>query len=241
MQPYAFPYAGYFGLLASVEDFVFYDDVSYIKQGWINSNFIASNGRKLQFSMPVSKGSSNRKIADVELNDLPRFKKKFLRTLEQSYSRAPFFDAGWEYVNSVLKHDFRYIAELAKTSVLEASSRLEISPRFHSSSISFGCSLGEPPHERLIHIGKTLGKSTYVNPINGASLYRSEEFSAQGLALKFLSPRLPPYLQQGIPSFLGHLSVIDLFMNMRAEDVAAYIREFDLTNGQPTNTSSDTV
>ncbi|MDX9930187.1 MAG: WbqC family protein, partial [Bacteroidales bacterium] len=40
MQPYIFPYLGYFQLIQSVDRFVLYDDVNYVKGGWVNRNFI---------------------------------------------------------------------------------------------------------------------------------------------------------------------------------------------------------
>ncbi len=50
MQPYIFPYIGYFNLIHSVDKFVFFDDVNFIKRGWINRNKIISNKSEFLFS-----------------------------------------------------------------------------------------------------------------------------------------------------------------------------------------------
>ena len=62
MQPYVFPYVGYFSLIHASEAFVFYDDVSFIKQGWINRNRILINGVVSYFTIPVKDISSFNKI-----------------------------------------------------------------------------------------------------------------------------------------------------------------------------------
>ena len=40
MQPYFFPYIGYFQLMKAVDCFVFYDDAQFMKGGWVNRNRI---------------------------------------------------------------------------------------------------------------------------------------------------------------------------------------------------------
>ena len=52
MQPYIFPYLGYFQLVNCVDTFVFYDDVNFIKRGWINRNKILINGKEVLLSFP---------------------------------------------------------------------------------------------------------------------------------------------------------------------------------------------
>ena len=46
MQPYFFPYIGYWQLIKNVDKYVVYDDVNYIKGGWINRNNFLINGQK---------------------------------------------------------------------------------------------------------------------------------------------------------------------------------------------------
>ena len=87
MQPYFFPYLGYFQLMSAVDKFVLYDDVTFIKQGWINRNNIRINNEKKLITLPLKKISSNKKIVDVELNKLEikkwyiKFKKSLVQNL----------------------------------------------------------------------------------------------------------------------------------------------------------------
>ena len=67
MQPYVFPYLGYFHLIEASNLFVFYDDVNYITRGWINRNRILLNGKDFLFTIPVSKASQNKLINEITL------------------------------------------------------------------------------------------------------------------------------------------------------------------------------
>jgi hypothetical protein len=60
MQPYFFPYLGYFQLVQAVDHFVFYDDVMFIKKGWINRNRILMQGNEFLFTIPLEKQSQNK-------------------------------------------------------------------------------------------------------------------------------------------------------------------------------------
>ncbi|HAQ27933.1 MAG TPA: hypothetical protein DCQ80_18530, partial [Pseudomonas sp.] len=45
MQPYLFPYLGYFQLIAHSDAFVLGDDLQYVKASWINRNRVLVNGQ----------------------------------------------------------------------------------------------------------------------------------------------------------------------------------------------------
>lgn len=85
MQPYIFPYIGYFQLINAVDIFVIYDGVAFIKQGWINRNRILVNGHEHMFNIKLIVGSSsNKKINEFEIltkND------KLLRTSIQKSNK----------------------------------------------------------------------------------------------------------------------------------------------------------
>ena len=53
MQPYIFPYIGYFQLIADVDIFIVYDNIKYTKKGWINRNRMLQYGKDIMFSLPL--------------------------------------------------------------------------------------------------------------------------------------------------------------------------------------------
>ena len=65
MQPYFFPYLGYYQLIKAVDKFVIYDDVNFIKGGWINRNKILLNGTAFMVNVPMQGASSFKKINDA--------------------------------------------------------------------------------------------------------------------------------------------------------------------------------
>lgn len=91
MQPYLFPYLGYYQLMSSVDKFIIYDDVSYIKNGWINRNRILVNGNAHYFTVPVIGGVV---IIKLILSKLTRQKKRLsIKSLLQLNKpiKNPFF------------------------------------------------------------------------------------------------------------------------------------------------------
>ena len=69
MQPYFLPYIGYFQLINAVDVFVVYDDVNYIKKGWINRNNILVNGEGFLFNIPLQEVSQNKSINQINIEE----------------------------------------------------------------------------------------------------------------------------------------------------------------------------
>src|SRR5690348_8607703 len=92
MQPYFFPYIGYFQLIRAVDKFIFYDDVAFIKQGWINRNRLLVAGAPYLFSVPLTTPSSFQSIRETKVSreQYGRWEKKFMATLSHCYREAPY-------------------------------------------------------------------------------------------------------------------------------------------------------
>ena len=117
MQPYIFPYLGYFQLINAVDDFVFYDDVHFIKRGWINRNQILVNGNEFLFSVPLIKASQNKLINEIEVKLDEKWLVQFYLTLEQNYVHAPYFKETFQLIKRVFSSEFITISDLAIASV----------------------------------------------------------------------------------------------------------------------------
>ncbi len=212
MQPYLFPYIGYFQLVSAVDIFVVYDDVNYMKQGWVNRNNVLVDNKAHRFTLPVKAASSFALIKDVEVD--PRayrpWREKFLRTLTQAYSKAPYVKKVTELVSSVLKVDATHIAEISRDSVFAVSAEIGLSPCFVPSSRTFG-NADLKAQVRVLDICRQVGAGQYVNAIGGTELYRSSAFKEAGCSLSFLKPGLSHYNQFKGP-FVAGLSIIDVLM-----------------------------
>ena len=88
MQPYFFPYLGYFQLLAHVDVFVVHDDTQYVKQSWINRNRILEHGVAAYLTLPVAGGSHRQLICDKRLHEPRRHSRKLLERIRRLPRRA---------------------------------------------------------------------------------------------------------------------------------------------------------
>lgn len=228
MQPYLFPYIGYFQLIKYADKFVFYDDVDYIKQGWVNRNQILVNKRPLMFTLPLEKASSFTQIKDTKIH--PQIYKKwvvkFCKTLEQNYKNAPYFDLIYPIILEIFK-DQSNISELSIKSVEMVSEYLELETKYLISSIAFSEFNKLERAERLIEITKDLKGTTYVNMIGGNSLYTKEVFEKKGIKLEFLQHGLSKYSQSSEDFYPG-LSIIDVLMNCDKSEINTLLNQFDI-------------
>ena len=164
MQPYLFPYLGYFQLVRAVDTFVFYDDVAFNRRGWILRNRILVHGEPHLFSVPVKRASSGTPInrTYVATQRYPRWRRRFLETLRRSYARSRSLEPVLDLVSRVLTEDPDDVASLAERSVRECCSYLGIDVKFLVSSVDFPAA-GARGVERIVGICRTAGASSYVN------------------------------------------------------------------------------
>ena len=229
MQPYLFPYIGYFQLIQAVDKFVVYDDVNYIKQGWINRNRILNHGEPLTFTVPLSKAGSFAKINEVQINPnlYEGWKNKFLKTLELNYKKAPYFSESYDLIHKVLsEEDCPSISELAVESLLAVCKHLGIQKEFVVSSTLYN-NQNLSGKDRVIDICRQEDATHYINPSGGQMLYNKEYFREKGLELSFIKS-LPLKYSQFKNEFVPWLSIIDVLMFNPVEDVRVLLNEYEL-------------
>ena len=227
MQPYLFPYIGYFQLINSVELFVIYDDVKYIKNGWINRNKILYHGQEHLFTFGLKRSSSYLYIKDKYFSDSHKTESEnFLRLLYDSYSKAPYYSDTSQIIEEILYTTDQNIATKIRESIIKICGYLDISTSFYVSSqlIKDNQLKGE---ERVIEINKVLGADYYINPIGGKELYSRERFLNAGIILKFLKPSITSYNQFN-HKFVSSLSIIDVLMFNSREKVKKMLEEYEL-------------
>lgn len=229
MQPYLFPYIGYFQLLHSVDRFVVYDDVAFIKQGWIARNRILINGGASFFTVPVRHASSFSSIRDTGIDDSPqsrRWVEKLLKRFDNAYRRAPEFARVFPLVESVFRRPAEHVSELAVASLRVVAEFLDIQTTWIETSAGYG-NAHLHGQERVVSICRTEGASEYVNPMGGVEIYAAEAFASEGVRLRFLRSREMTYRQFGAP-FVPWLSIIDVLMFNPRDVVRRQLDEYDL-------------
>lgn len=217
MQPYLFPYFGYFQLVAAVDRFVFYDDVNFIKNGWINRNRLLLSNQVSYFTFPLSGASPFSKINQVLVKSEGPWRRKISESLRYSYSKAPNFSLINEIFLDILYSDELGIAELAKRSVVSVSSYLGLNAGFVMSSAGYnnsdlnGC-------DRILDICSKEQASQYYNLPGGRALYDELLFVSKGIGLRFVEPKFTQYRQMS-QVFQSGLSIIDMLMFVDRESV----------------------
>lgn len=228
MQPYLFPYIGYFQLMHAADRFVVYDDVNYMKQGWVNRNRILVSGAPHLFTMPIAEASAYARINQLALHGTtyPKWRGKFIATIRQAYARAPFRDTVLEVVEQVLPPGPTTLQATLLNGLRHVQAYIGATSVLIPSSQPYGnAQLGGT--DRVLDICKYEGASTYVNAIGGKTLYDKANFKAHGIDLFFLRSR-PIEYRQGKHNFVPNLSILDVMMWNAPEQIKEWLGEYDL-------------
>ena len=210
MQPYLFPYIGYFQLIQAADRFVVYDDVNYIKGGWINRNRILIGGEARYFTLPPRGASPNKRIYEIPLGDVAFWRKKFLKALQQEYRRAPHFEETFGLVEKLCHYETGNLAEFLLNSLKGVCEWLGIETEVVPSSRAYG-NAKLRGQARVLDICLREKADVYINPIGGRSLYSADEFRERGVELRFLESRTVEYPQDR-REFVPQLSIVDVMM-----------------------------
>lgn len=209
MQPYVLPYIGYFQLIKLVDHFVFYDDVNFIKKGWINRNRILINNQPSYFTIPCCKISQNSLIGNIKIEER-NFRSKLLKTISMAYKKAPYFNEAFTVLEDIMQANTSAISDFAVNSVTKICNFLEIKKNFHLSS-SLVYQRDGNAEDKIISICRLLKTTEYINMINGRDLYSEDRFSKENIKLSFLQGKITPYKQFN-NEFIPALSIIDVMM-----------------------------
>lgn len=250
MQPYFFPYIGYFQLIHAVDTFMLHDNVNYIKNGWVNRNRLLVRKQDPGFVIaPIRKESksSYRKIRDARLAN-EHWRTPLLKHIRRNYRRSPYFPEVYPLLEDILTFDTEFLSELNKKGIIDicrfldietpiiadVSSFDELEVRLQQEDIAHRNGSNDLALQiqarrvvRIVEICRTLGADTYINSIGGKTLYDKATFSDHGIALFFVKAR-PFTYPQPATTFHPSLSIIDVLMNCGKHKTKALLESYDL-------------
>ena len=232
MQPYFFPYLGYWQLMNAVDRYVIYEDVNYIKGGRVNRNAILTNGEAHNFNLPLVGASPNKHINEVQVNNNPYEQQKLLRTLEMCYKKAPYYQDVLPLLKDILTQETDNLGQYLVYQIKHVAAFLGMGTEFIvSSEMEKDCSLKS--HDKVISICKLLGATEYFNSITGVPLYEPhrELFEAAHIELRFPKMRKVEYKQYK-NEFVPNLSIIDVMMFNSQEECRSLLQEYDFVDEQ---------
>lgn len=210
MQPYFFPYIGYWQLINAVDKFIIYDNIQYTKNGWIRRNRILLNGEDKMISIPLKKDSDFLDINKRFLSDIDKGRGKIINQIKMAYSKSPEFENVFPIIERAISKEEKNLFDYIYSTIKVIIDYLEIKTEIIiSSDINMDHSLKNK--DRVVKICKKVEATEYLNPIAGIELYNKEEFKSQGIQIKFLKTEVTEY-KQFDNTFIPNLSIIDILM-----------------------------
>ena len=215
MQPYTFPYIGYFQLINYVDKWVIFDDTQYISKGWINRNRMLHPDVKKEwqyFTVPVKKHSRESRINNIEINDNLEWRDELLRKLTSYKKKAPFYAETVEFIGDCINFKCSSLSEWVVYTLKSTCNYLEV-PFEYSIFSKENINTKKITHagQWALEISSVMDAEEYVNPPGGYSIFDENEFLAKNIKLRFLKPNLKPYVQRR-GYFVPGLSIIDVMM-----------------------------
>ncbi len=232
MQPYFFPYLGYFELIRRTDRWVVFDTAQYTRKSWMNRNRIHHPTDGWQYiHAPVRHAPLGAAIHSIQLLDRPGARDRLLRQLAHYQGRAPHY----RQVENVVGNAFSRASDdsllaLNIATLASVCDYLEIP--FHwqlASGIDLGPLPIEHPGQWALRIATQLGASEYLNPPGGRDLFQPEEWRAANIRLRFTNLPTLRYACHPYP-FIEHLSILDVLMWCSPAQVRDALSDHALSN-----------
>jgi hypothetical protein len=230
MQPYFFPYLGYFQLIASVERGVIFDTAQYGRKSWMNRNrMLDGKGGTQYINVPVS-ASLGTSIQAATVIDHQAALQRILGQLDLYRTKAPFH----AQVTELLRETFNAVngnglAELNVQSLKVTCDYLGLPFGWTAlSSMDLQLPPITHPGQWALEISSRMGATRYINAPGGREIFTVSEWHDRQIDLYFLD--LTPFQYNTAPyDFIENLSILDVLMWNEPDQVMAFIREHTRT------------
>ena len=210
-QPMLFPWVGMLEQARLADTFVHYEDVQFSKGSFTNRVQIKTAQGATWLTVPLECVRHGSQIADIRVNDSTRFREKHLRTLQQSYARAPHCAAMMSVVEGVYRTRSPWLSDLAIASSEALWDVFDIRPTLVLSSSSLG--IGGGSSQRVLHICEALGATHYVSGHGGRNYLDHESFAERGISIGYMKYEMLEFAQQH-GEFTPFVSALDLLANV---------------------------
>jgi len=215
MQPYFFPYIGYFQLIDSVDTYVNLDHVAFMKRSYMTRNII--NGQPIRIE--IKSGSQNKKCNEVFVNLNEKNIKKFKKTIEMLYSKSIYYNDITNIIFPIFDNFNQTISKFNLEIIKSICNYLDITTKIVNTSEG----ITDLKREfGLIDITKKFNETTYVNAIGGKKLYSKEVFKENGIDLKFI--------EMGDVKFDNkYASILDLLFKYDKEYIKKELKKYEIS------------
>jgi len=243
MQPYLFPYVGYFQLIKHSDVFISYEYVQFMKRSWITRNRILDKGKgePIYISIPVRKQSPNKLIYDVLIDEQKDWRSELLNLVYYNYKKAKYFEEMYAFIKEILSFESEKIYKLNTHLITSICSKLNISSSKIIDANEFGPEIESNILDeiesasvdlktlRIIKMCKYFGADSYLNPVGGSAIYHLNDFKKHDINLIFQKINDHSYNQFN-GSFEKRLSIVDALMHVGFSGVNSMISKPDFVD-----------
>lgn len=212
MQPYFLPYIGYWQLIRYVDIFIIFDDVNYIKKGYVDRNVVLGRNGLCSLKIKVIRASQNRLINELQIDaDQSHLWEK----IKNCYPRRSLESEAGILLKSIIDNKELNLARYLEQSIRAITKYLEIDTQIMRSSDIPSDSSGK---NKIIPLVNHVRGKTYVNLPGGRNLYTEDMFVENQIALEFFDPVISAYPQTR-SDFTPNLSIADVLLNLPRDKV----------------------
>ena len=211
-QPTYLPWQGYFGLIDFVDEFVFLENVQFVKRSWQQRNKIRDKNKEIILSIPVeSKNKYYQKIYEVKLYEFEKSRKKHIQIIKSSYSKSKYFKIYFPNYEKIMNKNYSKLSDLNKSLIIHFCKELKIKTKittdtsynFKSKNIDYLKDICLK--KRGLEYISTLGSKNYLGDL--------DFFPNTEIKIRFFNFKDVEYIQSN-DDFLPKLSILDLLFNL---------------------------
>jgi len=232
MQPYFFPYSGYFSLIKATNKWIVFDTSQHANYSWMNRNRILNfnNDSWMYFRVLVKKHPLKTPINHIEIQNDKNWKEKIISQLGCYKKYAPHYKTVVEFLVETLKTEFENLSALNVHTLKATCDYIGID--FNYEVFSEMDIQVEPVHEADewgLNICKAMGVTEYINAERGQLFIDREKYRNNNINIKFLEFGFPEYNQKK-EAFIPGLSIIDAMMFNSPLEINQMLDEYQLVN-----------
>ena len=242
MQPYFFPYVGYFSLIAASDKLILFDTAQYIRHGWVNRNRILKPSKDdwQYITAPLQKHHRETPISEILVKD-DGWENKMLAQLQHYKKRAPYYRETTQIIKEVLLAEYsdkRIVLRIAKAMELVCNyCNLPLEQSLFS-EMELDIETAREPDEWALNICRAMKADGYVNPEGGLDFFNQTKYDHAGISIQFLQNKLRHYNQPN-DEFIAGLSIIDVLMFNGPDETKRLIENYTFIDREKTEPRGD--
>lgn len=224
MQPYFFPYLGYFDLINRAERWIVFDTPQYMREGWVNRNRILHAREGWQYIVvPVKKHAQQTPINQIDAVAFPDWRRKIVNQFTHYRGRAPYYKETIALLEDCFSDGGANLSRINVNCLGKVCRYLDIhwAPEIFS-EMHLDIGPVSQSADWALRIAKAVKATEYLNPPGGVALYDAQRFLSHGISLHLQESFDFDYVCSGF-SHIPRLSVLDTLMWVSPSEIRAHL------------------